>query len=454
MTEGTKEESAPDAQEKEPGWGKVFDEDEEFLGEGLEGSSTGDSIHVVGPQEKNDPEQYAYNPISAPPRPESESSTAPPLLDTAAQLRLKETVAKIDKSRTEIPKTGYSVGQILLALVVLLVIAGAAYLTLNKEPPPAPTGSIMITSTPDGAEIFIDGAPTPHKTPFELKNVAFDTPKRISVSAPGHESKPKFNIVTLSKSTDYKSATFTLRPTRIYRIETTPPKASVYVDDKLVPGFTPVSIPPLVDGDSVSIKVTRMGYMTKVFTLTASEQTEKTHRVALEPAKLIEIASAPAGALVFVNNERFGQTPVDITIPKGGKVQVRIEQVGYSRWTKTLNAARARSRYDVKLRPVPLMKMALSPDEKLEARRLTQLMKTSGAKVRALKSKLKKAEAIHKRVISNPESMFGQRIRAEEAVEKLQEQVTEMEDERTAAAEQLRTLRTQVMGRLAEDLEP
>jgi hypothetical protein len=51
---------------------------------------------------------------------------------------------------------------------------------------------------------------------------------------------------------------------------------------------------------------------------------------------MLGVESVPAGAAVFINQERVGQTPLSLTRVRAGSHVLWIEREGYERWTTSV----------------------------------------------------------------------------------------------------------------------
>jgi len=180
----------------------------------------------------------------------------------------------------------------------------------SPEPIPAPaapqpavpaveSGRLSVRSTPAGAEVLVDGQPS-GVTPVALGDLAFGA-HTIAVSYPGHDTRQQ--RVTLSERRPSRSIDFELRPTSA-------PAHDITATDP--------SIRSAPSGQAGSLQV----------------------------------ASHPAGAQVFIDDNLIGTTPLLLSDITAGSKRLRIELSGYKPWTTSIRIEpSARSRVAASLEP-------------------------------------------------------------------------------------------------------
>jgi hypothetical protein len=152
------------------------------------------------------------------------------------------------------------------------------------------TGRVLVRSTPAGAAVVIDGQ-SRGVTPLAIRDLALGA-HTIEVSHPDHE--PRQRRVTLNERRPARSLDFELRPT---------------------------SVPALA---------------------TATTNTTGS----------LQVASRPAGAQVFVDDNLIGTTPLLLSNVAAGPKSVRIELSGYQIWTTAVKIKpSARLRVSASLEP-------------------------------------------------------------------------------------------------------
>jgi len=222
-----------------------------------------------------------------------------------------------------------------------------ATLTQSSQPP-APsstTGTLVITSIPDGAAVYIDSGSQG------------TTPTTISITAGSYTVK-----LTKSGYTDYQQPAITVAagkttPLNVNLVATTPGStgtgsisiisspsgASVNLDgwDK---GTTPTTLDDVKAG-SHTLTLTKTGYQDSVRTVpvTGGSTTEVTASLTIQdpgpqPSGLstLTIRSTPVGANVYIDGETAGITPVKIQNVKAGTRKILLTLQSYPDNTQTV----------------------------------------------------------------------------------------------------------------------
>ena len=180
-------------------------------------------------------------------------------------------------------------------------------LTLSLEKLP---GLLAITTTPEDAEIKIDGV-TQGITPLTIENLQ-PGDYLVNISKPGYFSQAH-NLtiegrgITQTLTANLQSALGNITLT------TSPAGAAVSVTGKLH-GTTPITVPVMETGEEVSIQLP--GYQHWQQILQAESGTTKEHPVIeLQPALAIAtINSTPSGANVTLNDQFAGTTPLELPL--------------------------------------------------------------------------------------------------------------------------------------------
>jgi hypothetical protein len=173
----------------------------------------------------------------------------------------------------------------------------------TSSPPPAPpveddTGTIRVRSTPERADVFLDGE-RQGVTPRNLTDLAFGR-YTIRVTRPGYA--PAERVVTIDAKNREVRVPFTLK--RAGRTpEPSPPPAA------------PRKTPPPEGAPAAQPSF------------------------ALRPAVVagaIEVETRPPGARVFLDGRDVGVSPIVLGAVTVGSHTVRFDLAGYARWTTTV----------------------------------------------------------------------------------------------------------------------
>jgi hypothetical protein len=342
-----------------------------------------------------------------------------------------------------------------LWVVLLLLAAGAAafffFFTEKKEAPVVATGQIKVYSQPSDAVIYLDGQKTPFVTPYTLEGIRVGVTSGISVLLPDHKAFPEQHEVTLSADGEVESVAFDLKEAVALRIETKPPGAEVTLDGRSLPGSTPLSLPPVVVGKSIAIRLDYEGHVAKEAKIEITKGMDPVRTFALTQAKTVDVVSDPAGAEVFVEGTSRGRTPLyDVPVPAKGQFSLKVELGGYQPYFKKL---RASGPIDVKLKELPFTALKLTPAERREGSRLEQKLSQARKALASSKRDLAKTEKLLEKVTSSPKYMFGERAKVERAFDLVTARVTELEDEVVEAEGNLDAFRSSVLTRVGSDSE-
>ena len=166
----------------------------------------------------------------------------------------------------------------------------AATVAPQRAAPVVESGRLLVRSTPAGAGVLVDGQ-SRGVTPLDLRELALGA-HTIEVSHPNHETRQR--RVTLSERRPARSVDFELRATTAPEHATAPTNS------------------------------------------TGS----------------LQVASRPAGAQVFVDDNLIGTTPLLLSDVAAGPRSLRIELSGYKTWMRSVVIEpSARSRVSASLEP-------------------------------------------------------------------------------------------------------
>ena len=190
-----------------------------------------------------------------------------------------------------------------LAVLMALLLVGYFVIGREKVAPPVPTGSIFVTSKPQGAAIYMDNVNTQQVTPHEFSGIELSKPVKITVKSQGFASFPKEEVVQISALTKKEVSSFTLKSVRTLKLQTIPEGADVKLDGKAVPGITPLMLSDLVVGESVAITVEKADHLPFKKKLHVTQDMDEVLKFTLEKAVSINVMTEPGGARVFYERE-------------------------------------------------------------------------------------------------------------------------------------------------------
>jgi TonB family protein len=139
-------------------------------------------------------------------------------------------------------------------------------------------------------------------------------------------------------------------------IESEPAGATVTLNDKALPGVTPLDVKGLFLGPH-KLKVELKGYAADEREVVLSEAApESALSIPLSKAApamgTADIVSTPEGAQVKIGGAGAGQTPLTNLSLRQGRHEVEIQKEGYEPWTGTLVVRGRKARIDAQLRAV------------------------------------------------------------------------------------------------------
>ena len=244
---------------------------------------------------------------------------------------------------------------------------------------------LVISSTPSGANILINGEKTGKTTPAQITDL--DVAKYdVQLELSGFDLWSR--SINVSKPDEFDISALLVKPTKVekpkeeekivaesgsIRVTSSPSGAKIYIDGKYSGRSTPSTIKDLSSG-SHKIKLEQSGYKTwsrtieikpgetisQSGTLTASAPsapqytkptptptptpTQPTYRPTPQPPQktrtggtgTVKISSDPSGADVFIGGEYKGKTPLTTNVP-AGNTKVIINKEGLQRYSRSVN---------------------------------------------------------------------------------------------------------------------
>ena len=219
---------------------------------------------------------------------------------------------------------------------------------VKVAPPPAPAaGTLQITTTPDGAAVYVDGG-TKGMSPVTLSGLAAGshtvrltkagyTDYQATVTVTGGQTTP-LNVKMVAGTGPTSTTTSTVVPTGTgsISVSSTPSGASVNLDgwDK---GMTPVTLEQVKAG-SHTLTLKKAGYYDATQTVLVSGGAVAQVAITLVPqgqppsgagTGTLTIRSAPEGASVYLDGEKLGTTPLTVPGVKAGAHRVLLTLQGY-----------------------------------------------------------------------------------------------------------------------------
>ena len=207
------------------------------------------------------------------------------------------------------------------------------------------TGTLTVTSTPSGADIYVDNAwigKTP-LTSYEVDTgVRHEKQVTVGLVLSGYKNHVAQSTLRGGQQTPLDVRLEKLIP-RIgtLTVTSTPSGASVYIDDNVI-GQTPLSDYEIDTGaqreKQIEVRLELSGYKNRVaqLTLRGGEQTPWDVRLEkfISRTGTLTVTSTPSGASVYVDSDLIGTTPlsdygIDTGRTREKQVEIHLELSGY-----------------------------------------------------------------------------------------------------------------------------
>jgi hypothetical protein len=285
---------------------------------------------VIGPEDGGDPFEAFESEYD--PRPSVATSAA--AAASASEPVPAARTAGVAKKSAVAPHAPRGGSRILWLVIGALVIAGAAaaltyaYLDLTRRgqvtspatpppvaPPPAPaTGTLSVTSLPEGARVSVDGT---------ARGV---TPLRLSLAAGSHsidvehQDTRRSLPVTLeagATSSHYFDFTAAAPPTGRLEVTSDPSGATVTIDGA-VRGVTPLVIPAMPPGSHRVVVANREMTSTRNVTVAAGATATLVVPLARVVATSGQVSvQSPIDLEIFVDGTKVGVSSTSVRLPAG-----------------------------------------------------------------------------------------------------------------------------------------
>ncbi|MBI4816052.1 MAG: serine/threonine protein kinase [Deltaproteobacteria bacterium] len=335
-----------------------------------------------------------------------------------------------------------------IALTVLVVV-----IAFQREKKPKveenPIGFVEVESDPPGAEIVLNDQSAGLRTPARLENIPASTPMKITVSMPGRVAVPRVATVSVPPDLKRTAVRFLLMPSRVFRVESIPPGAVVKMDGVNVAGITPLSLPPIALGTSSTLTVDLLDHLPAKLVINARTETPTVASVALESSRTIEILSVPPGARVWLDGIELGVTPIfQAQVPGDRTFALKLTRAGFEKFQKSFPKKFRDKRIQTDLKPLPLMAMPMSDDEKETARDLERRLNVAVASLRQARAKFKKAEEVYERVQDSRTANIALMSKAQNVFDAARAKVEDLEQEEEQARTEFDEFRSTIMNRV------
>ena len=195
-------------------------------------------------------------------------------------------------------------------------------------------GTLSVTSTPAGANIFLDGTDMGTVTPAILTSIIPGT-HTIKLTKPGYYDWSATVTVTAGTTTPI-TATLTMI-TGTLSVTSTPSGAIIFLDGTSTGTITPAILTNIIPGTH-TIKLTKPGYYDWSSTVTVIAGTTTPIAATLTMITgSISVTSTPPGAIIFLDGTSTGTiTPAILTNIIPGTHTIKLTKAGYYDWSASV----------------------------------------------------------------------------------------------------------------------
>ena len=212
-------------------------------------------------------------------------------------------------------------------------------ITLTKE---ITTGSVLLQSSPSGAQIFLDGTNTSKLTPSTIQDLE-EGSHPFTLKLSGYKDTT-FNVTVIREQQVSKNITLTKEiTTGSVLLQSTPSGAQIFLDGSNTSKLTPSTIQDLEEG-SHQLTLKLSGYNDTTFNVTIIREQQVSKNITLTKeitTGSVLMQSQPSGAQIFLDGSNTGKlTPSTIQDLEEGLHQFTLKLSGYNDTTFNVNIIR------------------------------------------------------------------------------------------------------------------
>jgi len=286
-----------------------------------------------------------------------------------------------------------------LAIGLFVVVLAVALFTFfsgsgnEQQTTAAVAGSVKITSEPNGARIFLNGRKTNQRTPAEVNDLPLDVP--ITVELKSDSSVFETQSFSLSQNKNVANLVFkAISNVKVVRLETVPEGAKVKLNFLEIPGETPLELPPLSEGQTATISITKAGFVEHELILDTNTLTSSLASVTLEPARQVVVQTNPPGAEIYLNNKSVGLSPTQLLeVPSRSEFILRAELPKHDPYSKKLSLENQLGKVvQLELSPTRLDATQLTSEQRNTIKKLEENIRRIRRRLKSTRTNLRTAE--------------------------------------------------------------
>ncbi|MEE2903496.1 MAG: serine/threonine-protein kinase [Myxococcota bacterium] len=287
---------------------------------------------------------------------------------------------------------GLAIGLFVAVLVVALFTFFSSSENEQKEAAVV-AGSVKITSEPNGARIFLNGRKTNQQTPAEVNDLPLDVP--ITVELRSDSSVFESQSFTLSEMKNVANLVFkAIASAKLVRLETNPKGAKVKFNFLELSGETPLELPPLSEGKTATISISKAGFVAHELILDTRTLTSSLAFVTLESVRQVVIQTNPPGAEIYLNNKAVGLSPTQLLeVPSRSEFFLRAELPKHDPYSKKLSLETHLGKVvQLELSPTRLDVTQLTSEQRNTVKKLEENIRRIRRRLKSTRSSLRTAE--------------------------------------------------------------
>lgn len=200
------------------------------------------------------------------------------------------------------------------------------------NPKPIANGTIILESSPAGAEVFLDGASTGLITPARLEKLELHKPYKITIKKKLY--KPWSRVLNLTNETAVTlNPSLTVIPVGSISVNTEPKGAKIFLNGEDTQLISPNSLKDIPLNETYTLKLVLDEYKTVEEKITIYSIEPVNFKKTLEKIRYgnISVSSNPSQARVYINGKDTGRsTPTTISkLEADQSYTIRIAKTGY-----------------------------------------------------------------------------------------------------------------------------
>jgi len=263
-----------------------------------------------------------------------------------------------------------------------------------------------------------------------FQDMPMDLPIHVKVHLDGRVFKPQSVTLTAAQPNNWLHFESD-RNQRIFKLQSTPTGASVHFNLLPLPEKTPVTLPPISQGATATVSLSKAGFISREMIITNTADTTTVAHVQLERSRQIVIRTSPPGADIYIAGEHRGISPTQmLELPSKSSFALRAELSGYRPKLGQFELTGHKGTYlDIELSAAALDRDSLSDTQRRKLRRVENRVKKTRRALKQTRVHFRKAEAeLHKQqreAVSNVAKIAA----TFKIAEKLRHRIQDLEEE-------------------------